>query len=168
MRSLAVPASLLALPMSATAEQAPARVPYDSAALSACLDRTASQRGDLAGCVGSPARQCQESLQTADPPGLVGCVVAEMREWDMLMTAWLEKALQVARQRDGANAGAEPLAPVLQQAQAHWVGYRTEMCRYSLLLDGASDTASLAQANCGLDLTARHALRLHALVGDRP
>lgn len=159
MRALALLMLLAAGP--AMAQNAPAG--YDGSLIPTCLDRVAAADGDPAACIGAAADPCMDQPGGETTLGMGQCLTAETRDWDMLLNAWYDKALQRAGSRDAASGGEAPTAPVLRQAQRAWIAYRDESCRYEALRYQGGSMAGVAQASCLRDMTARQALRLRTL-----
>ena len=117
----------------------------------------------IVACIGAAADPCMDQPGGETTLGMGQCLTAETRDWDMLLNAWYDKALQRAGSRDAASGGEAPTAPVLRQAQRAWIAYRDESCRYEALRYQGGSMAGVAQASCLRDMTARQALRLRTL-----
>lgn len=165
MKRLLILLAFLAPP--AVAQDGPA---YDDALMSACLDRAAEAVGgratadDLRGCIGTASDACMAAPGGDTTVGMVGCLNAEAKQWDMLLNAFYSKALDAARAADAdleeLDSAAEPAAPSLQQAQRHWIGFRDGSCRYESLRFQGGTAGGPASMGCMLQLTAEQALRL--------
>ena len=158
MRGLALALLLAAGP--AMAQDAPG---YDGSLIPVCLDRVAAEDGDLAACIGAAADPCMAQPGGATTLGMVQCLTAETRDWDMLLNAWYAKAMERAKAMDAAGGGAEASAPVLKQAQRNWIAYRDETCRFEALRYQGGSMGGISRAGCLQDMTARQALRLRTL-----
>ena len=146
-------------------------VGYDDGLLSACLDETATAHAQtdieddpLRGCIGKAAIACMEAPGGDTTAGMSECLRREVREWDMLMTAWQDGALRQARAADDElkelGSAADPAAPALERAQAAWAAYRDAACLYESLRYQGGTAGGPASADCLLQLTADRALRL--------
>lgn len=162
-------AALLLVALPAFAGSAADGPAYDDALLDTCLNGIAAEQPDfqtepLRACIGQAAAACMEGEGGATTVGMVACLSAEAREWDMIQTAYFSRVLGQVETADAELAqmgsAAPPAAPALQQAQDHWAAFRDASCEYEALRFQGGTAGGPAAAACLLDLTATQALRM--------
>lgn len=155
-------ALLLATP--ALAQDGPA---YDGKLLHACLDGAGDNPHQ---CIGKASDACMAGPGGASTVGMVDCLSAESKDWDKLLNTSYGKVLKAAKAADAElkqlGSAAEAAAPVLQQAQRDWIGFRDASCRYAALQFQGGTAGGPAAASCMMELTAEQALRLRALTAE--
>ena len=149
---------------------------FDDALLPACLDRVAQEhaRTDVEGdprraCIGQAATACMQDEGGHTTVGMVECLGRETAQWDKLLNDRYARALSAFQANDAElktlGSAAPPAAPVLQQAQRHWIAYRDKSCEFEALRYQGGTAGGPASAGCMLDLTAGQALRLMDILG---
>ncbi|MDF3606032.1 DUF1311 domain-containing protein [Paracoccus sp. DMF-8] len=146
-------------------------VSYDDSILDACLnDRMAEHaQTDIEGeplrlCIGQAAVACMQGPDGDTTYGMGECLSRETRQWDMLLNAWYDKALNHAESADAdladMGSAAPKAAPALRAAQRNWIAYRDKSCEFEAVRHQGGTMGGPASADCMLQLTATQALRL--------
>lgn len=154
----------------AMAQDAPEAPGYDPTLLSACLAQAGDGDGGREACIGTASDACMAAPGGATTLGMNDCLMAETREWDGLLNQWYGDAMARAKQADADMDATDPSlekrAPVLQQAQRDWIGFRDASCKFQALRYQGGSMAGTVHAACMMDLTADQALRLRPLAED--
>lgn len=140
---------------------------YDGALLDGCLNRAAEQGRDsvhLRQCIGQAAGACMAGEGGDTTIGMVTCLRHEASEWDMILTAQLDRLTRQAEAADAElerlQSAAPPAGPALQRAHEYWQAFRDASCEYEALRFQGGTAGGPAAASCLLELTATQALRL--------
>lgn len=163
-RKLVISVSAVMLAIPALADDTPAD--YDPLILTSCIESLSAEA--RATCIGAASRRCFYGPGGASTAGTALCLDAELRQWDAMLNEAYQRlsALDAAADEDmGDNLPLVPrLAPSLQQMQRAWIAFRDASCTYEAAQWGGGSGAGPATAQCLMEMTARQALALRALM----
>lgn len=139
---------------------------YDPGVLAGCLDAAPDQAAKHA-CIGKGSRACMDAPDGQTTVGMGMCLRAETADWDARLNEAYGLAMKDATEGDASvaeyDSAAEPVAPILRQAQRNWIGYRDQSCIYESKRFYGGSAGGPAAGQCMLELTAAQALRLQVV-----
>jgi len=152
----------------------PAADPAEVAALEACAaehlphDLAAAE----AACIGLTSGACTKEGEGWTTLGMIDCLSAEARAWDVLLNDDWPKLMRAARALDAANAvqgmDLPSYAEEQRAAQRKWLAWRDAECAALRAAWGTGSHGRVVAAECWLRLTARRTLGLRRRLMDMP
>jgi uncharacterized protein YecT (DUF1311 family) len=145
--------------------------PKDRTALATCLDQAKAGKKTAEGCIGTVQKPCIESPDGGTTMGMKECTGREIAVWDERLNQAYRAALagDLGKQQTVRDGDKRKLtgADILRDAQRAWVAFRDKKCDAAGLPMEGGTGAGLLSGDCYLQETARQALWLEDMSGEK-